>query len=167
MTSCPGSGDLSRAIKNRCVEIYVPLDQEKTKTPLGQQECRIALKQSSIFRFRKMKKLCSAYARSSLSESVISYSIAQLSHKDLSLLQTFKSQLSLGLLGAVEQSRLVEMLSEIDTYNLFHEKWDWRNINERVFDNNSEIETGEQPVNCKDELQVSYTLHRKVASGQH
>ena len=155
MTSCPDNGHLSRAIRNRSVEIYLPSTQRDAEDLLSLSEHRISLKQSSIFRFRKLKKLCEAYMNNFLCRSPVDYGTAQLSYEDLTLLQSFRNQLSVGLLGFVDHKRLNDILSDIDTYGLFHMKWDWNRVNNRLFQNIDEVSEDDKSNFNKNTLQVS------------
>ena len=155
MTSCPDDGNLSRAIKNRSVELYIPKARKITENSSSRYERRISLTQSSSFRFRKLKKLCRAYTNDLLRESCISYGIAQLSYDDLLLLKSFRNQLSVGLLGVLDQRKIVNILSEIDKNEYFYRHWDWKHINKRIFEDDSKSSEGEEITKHKDELQVS------------
>ena len=154
MTSCPSNGQLSRAIRNRSIEIYIPSDPINVENLSNSHMSRLNMKQSSVFRFRKLKKLCEAYTSKSMCRYALAFGIAHLSFEDFTRLQSFRKQLSIGLLSCVNDIRLGDILYFIDTYSHNHKEIDWKGISDRIFQNKDKGSS--KNIHDRDSLLVSY-----------
>lgn len=156
MTSCPSNGQLSRAIRNRSVEIYLPSTSINVEHLSTARMRQVNIKQSSVFRFRKLRRLCEVYTSKSMSRNALAFGIAHLSFNDLTRLQNFRKQVSIGLLSCVDDLWLGDILRSIDTYFQRYKEFDWKDLSDRVFQNNG-IESSKN-IDDRIILRVCYSL---------
>lgn len=113
MTMDPRHGELSRAMRNRAIELYLPIFE-----PSAQQKTdRYVSLDSTTYRFRKY---CQSYDMSSdLQQGLIAAATADhLSPLDVSLISAFKKEIHIGILGTsdVEQQHSLATLEVLEGF---------------------------------------------------
>ncbi|KAF2400820.1 midasin [Trichodelitschia bisporula] len=98
LTMDPRNGELSRAMRNRAIELYLPPLPEND-VAVGQGRFCFGL-ESSMYRFRNFAK-CEAVARSNL--KVVDVAIDHLGHLDQHIEKSFQNQVAQGLLTTEEE----------------------------------------------------------------
>ena len=143
LTMDPNKGELSRAIRNRSVEVCILRDEADSEHFSLRSDHRVHLTQSSLYRFRNMKSLCQKFACGIIRENPVQIAVNNLCHEDLLSLESFKVQISEGLLGDVDNMLIKEILEKVDSQVKCQKEWKWQNINERILQHNESSNSAE------------------------
>jgi len=119
MTLDPQYGEVSRAMRNRAVEVFVP--------PMPQQVAPSAVTlrlNSTMQNFHTVLDVCNSLSSTSTSvDDVLRQSITMLSHKDLALLPSFGKQVQQGLIEAPVYDVLDKVIRQSKVADELHSSW--------------------------------------------
>ncbi|KAK8430364.1 hypothetical protein IWX49DRAFT_527495 [Phyllosticta citricarpa] len=121
MTMDPRHGELSRAMRNRAIEIFMmPSDDEPTPGEKGLYAFQL---ESSLYRFRHLKLLGHEKPEHASSDTLTSTSVDHLSRHDSVKLVAFHDQISAGLVEVSEEELQTSLQEQMSLFTQLPQEW--------------------------------------------
>ena len=123
MTMDPQYGEVSRAMRNRAVELFIPPFEVNNTDRREGVVWDNSFLESSMFRFRKIVDLDAHLVRDALYERTLEYSMDSLSFEDLKMLSRFTHQAYAGLLLMPNKSLPMLICERLRAVHRLNKSW--------------------------------------------